>query len=85
MMWIMEVVWPVTVLYFGPLGWYAYWRWGRPKSHRWQHEHSDPPQKSFATTVGIGVSHCGAGCTLEDIIGRWIVFLTGFEIAGIAL
>jgi hypothetical protein len=26
MMWIMEAVWPVTALYFGPLAWYAYRR-----------------------------------------------------------
>ncbi len=36
-------------------------------------------KKSFATTVGIGVSHCGAGCTLEDIIGGWIVSLTSLN------
>jgi len=29
---IMHVVWPVTALYAGPLGLWAYWRWGRPRA-----------------------------------------------------
>ena len=35
---IMEVVWPVTALYFGPLAWLAYRRWGRLNSPRHQRE-----------------------------------------------
>ena len=33
----------------------------------------------------VGDSHCGAGCTLGDFIGEWIVFLTGFTVAGSVL
>ena len=33
-MWIMEAVWPVTALYFGPLAWFAYARWGRQNGAR---------------------------------------------------
>lgn len=29
---IMEAVWPVTALYFGPLAWLGYRRWGRVNS-----------------------------------------------------
>jgi hypothetical protein len=32
-MWIMNIVWPVTALYFGPLALYAYFRWGRLSAH----------------------------------------------------
>lgn len=84
-MWIMEAVWPVTALYVGPLAWWAYARWGRPQTSRWQAIHGEPPEKSFAASVSVGVSHCGAGCTLGDIIGGWIVFVGAFEIAGMAL
>jgi hypothetical protein len=35
--------------------------------------------------VADAVSHCGAGCTLGDIIGEWIVFATGWTIAGATL
>lgn len=84
-MWVMEAVWPMTALYFGPLGLWAYVRWGRPQTPAWQAIHGEPPAKSFAATVSVGVSHCGAGCTLGDIIGGWIIFAGGFTIAGLAL
>lgn len=84
-MWIMEVVWPVTALYFGPLAIWAYYRWGRPMSHRWMEKYGEPPEKNLASSVAVGVSHCGAGCTLGDIIGEWAVFLLGLEIAGLTL
>jgi hypothetical protein len=35
--------------------------------------------------VSKGVSHCGAGCTLGDITGEWIVFAFGLTIAAQAL
>ncbi|HET7569811.1 MAG TPA: DUF4396 domain-containing protein [Gammaproteobacteria bacterium] len=84
-MWIMEIVWPVTALYFGPLAWWGYRRWGRPQTDRWQAAHGDAPHKAFSATVAVGVSHCGAGCTLGDIAGGWIIFAGAFEIAGLAL
>jgi hypothetical protein len=31
--------------------------------------------------ISRGVSHCGAGCTIGDIVGEWIVYLTGWTIA----
>ncbi len=83
---IMEVVWPVTALYFGPLALWAYRRWGRPMSHKWMEEHGDPPKKSQAATTAVGTSHCGAGCTLGDIIGSpLVVFVLGWQIAGMYL
>lgn len=33
-MWIMNVVWIVTALYSGPLGLWAYFRWGRLSTHQ---------------------------------------------------
>jgi Domain of unknown function (DUF4396) len=35
--------------------------------------------------VAVGVRDCGAGCTLGDIIGAWIVFAASFELLGVAL
>jgi hypothetical protein len=74
-MWIMEAVWPVTALYLGPLAWWAYTRWGRP----------DTPEHGDRVSVSLGVAHCGAGCTLGDIAGAWLVFLLGWELLGLAL
>ena len=71
---IMEAVWPVSALYFGPLAWWAYARWGKPKAR-----YREP------VSVAIGVSHCGAGCTLRDILGAWLVFALGWGVFGLAL
>ena len=35
--------------------------------------------------MGISDTHCGAGCTLGDVIGEWVLFAIGATIAGVAL
>ncbi|MDQ2850048.1 MAG: DUF4396 domain-containing protein [Actinomycetota bacterium] len=84
---VMEAVWPVTALYFGPVAIWAYWRFGRTTSAAWLAENSleDPPDKPGWATIAVGVSHCGAGCTLGDIIAEFAVFGLGVTIAGTAL
>ncbi|MHB8329874.1 MAG: DUF4396 domain-containing protein [Acidimicrobiales bacterium] len=84
---IMEVVWPVTALYFGPLAVWGYRNFGLPKSPRWlaEHELDDPPEQPRWTSVATGVSHCRAGCTLGDLIAEWLVFGIGATVAGLAL
>lgn len=84
---IMEAVWPVTALYFGPVAVWMYWRYGRPSSPRWLRERQldQPPDKPDWATTAIGVSHCGAGCTLGDIIAEFAVFAIGLELLGRAL
>ncbi len=82
---VMEAVWPITALYTGPLGLWAYWHWGRPKSPRYEAEHGEAGPRPFGVRVAVGASHCGAGCTLGDIIATWIVFATALAIAGLAL
>ncbi len=83
---IMEVVWPVTALYFGPLTWLGYRRLGTAK---YAARHQPRPEPSsgarFAGKVAVGVSHCGAGCTLGDIVGAWVVLLAAWKLAGLAL
>jgi hypothetical protein len=68
-MWIMDVVWPITGLYAGPLALWGYFRFGRATGHG-----HGAPAKPFYATVGIGTTHCGAGCTLGDIISEWLCF-----------
>jgi Domain of unknown function (DUF4396) len=82
---IMEAVWPVTGLYFGPAAVAAYRAWGRPASPRWQEGHGDPPDKPGYAVTATGVSHCAAGCTLGDIIAEFAVFGLGANVAGLAL
>ncbi len=77
---IMEAVWPVTALYFGPLAWLGYSRWGRQAVRG-----AGPASYGEPVSVAIGVCHCGAGCTLGDIVGAWLVFALGLTVAGLAL
>jgi len=68
-MWIMNLVWPLTAL-FGSILWLAaYFNWGRARPG--QDDDAKPP---MAVMVGKGSSHCGAGCTLGDIIAEWAAF-----------
>jgi hypothetical protein len=83
--WIMEVVWPLTALYSGPLGILAYRRWGRLNSRRYRHNAGHARHYGFPVSVGISDTHCGAGCALGDVIGEWAVFVLGATIAGVAL
>jgi hypothetical protein len=95
---IMNWVWPITALYWGPVAVWLYFRRGRRMSHKWAREHdvdmdammssggADEPASywSFAKRnwwpVSKGVSHCGAGCTLGDIVGEWLVYITTWSI-----
>lgn len=71
-MWIMEVVWPVTMLYSGPLGLWAYYKFGRMSTK--ESNQMEKKEKPFWVSTGIGATHCGSGCTLGDIIAEWILF-----------
>ena len=84
---VMEAVWPVTALYFGPLALWGYRRLGRARSERWrrEREHGERPGEPGWAGTALGVSHCGAGCTLGDLIAEFAVFALGLQIAGRAL
>lgn len=70
-MWIMNLVWPLTAL-FGSVLWLAAYRaWGRNASTGKQSGAEQP----FAAMVLKGTSHCGAGCTLGDIVAEWAAFV----------
>jgi hypothetical protein len=90
-MWIMNLVWPITALYAGPPALLAYFKIGRLSSHhrmqaeKQRGEQPSAQRKPFWQMVAVGDSHCGAGCTLGDIAGGWIVFFGAFEIAGLSL
>src|ERR1700761_9439808 len=45
------------------------------------HDMGGPPRPFWATVL-IGVSHCGAGCVLGDLVGEWLIFGTGATING---
>jgi len=77
-MWIMNVVWPITAL-FGSLLWlWLYWRHGRMRrdaEHRSGGGKRSPAEETpLHIAAAKGASHCGAGCTLGDIVAEWIAF-----------
>lgn len=87
-MWIMNIVWPVTALYSGPLGLWAYFRWGTPSSHhammaaKQRGEKPPAQQKPFWQMVAVGATHCGSGCTLGDVLAEWFLVLVPLTLFG---
>ena len=90
-MWIMDIVWPVTALWSGPLGLWGYFRFGRLSTHanveraKEQGRNNPGKEKSFPAIIAVAATHCGAGCTLGDICAEWIHFAVPFTIAGVAM
>ena len=124
---VMNFVFPITSLYFGPLALAFYWRWARaapataaaPMSMspaaeapagvavddlkaQGQHDHQSvadaagPPgteqptsqgwrSRPWWVTMAIEVSHCGAGCSLGDVISEFAIFWLALAIAGSVL
>lgn len=66
----MDVVWPVSALYLGPLALALYARWGRPRS--------TPP-------IAAGGLAGGAASALAHLVGVPLVVVSGLTIAGIDL
>ncbi|WHY72107.1 DUF4396 domain-containing protein [Fictibacillus enclensis] len=90
---VMNVVWPITGLYFPLIGLWMYYKLGVPDAkqkmdHHMNHSdhkemhHSDKP---FWQSVVVSTTHCSSGCSLGDLLGAPIVFLTGLTMAGSTL
>lgn len=87
-MWIMNLVWPLTALWAGPLAVWSYFKVGRLSTHHAMQEakkHGEPPPskaKPFGISVALGATHCGAGCSLGDLIAEWFVFFVPLAVFG---
>jgi hypothetical protein len=86
---IMEAVWPLTLLYWGPLGLLFYFWFGRGMRMPGGGGHHDHrggggghAERPMWQATFTGATHCGAGCALGDFIGDWIAFATGLTILG---
>lgn len=107
-MMIMNIVWPITALYFGPWAVWSYFKSGSKmtREHMLQmqreiqaelHEERHPNVRRMRSPkdrgesgiareqVAVSTMHCGAGCTLGDIVGEWSIYGTGLTMAGGAL
>lgn len=79
---IMNAVWPMVALFAGPIALWGYFTYGRLAAHEKakaaMEKNETPPHKRltpFPVMVGKGAAHCGAGCTLGDIVAEWLVFI----------
>lgn len=94
-MWIMNIVWPVTALYFSVIAVGAYFRVGRGmakdampgmsndqmEGHKNGQENPARRNPTWRQTA-VSDSHCGAGCTLGDIIAEFSLFALGWTLLG---
>ena len=72
---IMNVVWPVTALYAGPLALVAYYKIGRLSAKRFNRPQKDSiSQKPYWQSIVVAALHCGSGCTLGDIVAQVVLF-----------
>jgi hypothetical protein len=81
-MWIMHLVWPITAMYFGPVAVWMYLRTLPVSTVSSSHPDEQTVrnmEKMEATReqVSIAVFHCGAGCTLGDVIGESVLLVLG--------
>ena len=63
---VMNFVWPITARYWWQVAVWFYFTRERERGDWW--------------STALGVCHCGAGCTLGDLVGEWIVYLTAWSI-----
>jgi Domain of unknown function (DUF4396) len=80
---VMEAVFPVTALYLGPLALAFYWRRGR--AARGMNEMNGTEKRPYWVMMATEVSHCGAGCTLGDVISEFAIFGLALTINGSVL
>lgn len=85
-MWIMNIVWPATALYFGPLALFFYFRIGRKKQEQEdQSTGKRTPKEAKCPNwiqIAMATSHCGAGCALADLVTESMLFVVGVTLLG---
>ncbi len=78
---IMNVVWVLTALWSSVFGLVAYFWFGRERKMMPMDMGSMPmgemkmPQRTKWQSITLSTLHCGAGCTLADILGSMILFV----------
>lgn len=92
-MWIMNLVWPLVLLWSGPIGLLAYFTVGRTSTQRAvmraRERTGERPgaHRPMWQAAGLAALHCGSGCTLGDIVAELAVlavpvFLFGSRVFG---
>lgn len=83
---IMEAVWPLTGLWANWIGLWAYYGIGKTQKHTAMgmssHMNMDMPARPLWQSITLSTLHCGAGCTLADLIGETFTSFVPVSIAG---
>src|SRR5271155_4387933 len=94
-MMVMNFVWPITALYLSVFGVWMFLQFGLKMAAG--HEGMDSMHGGHRGSMGggerevkapslsdamVSATHCGAGCTLGDIVTEWVIFVTGATILG---
>ena len=77
----MNVVWPISALYLGPFGVWAYNRWGRTSRHIQTGRFTQPDEDLHEKSL-TGSTPGGAAATVAHFIGVPLVVVSGLTIAG---
>jgi hypothetical protein len=90
---VMNVVWPVTALYFSVFAVWGYFVLGRRHTQaamqhmgggmeNKQRNDDGPPT---AGQIALGTSHCGAGCMIADVMTEFAIAASGLVLLGSVL
>lgn len=87
---VMNVVWPVTGLYFSVFAVWAYFVRGRKKSTEAMRRadgmrRDDGEGPPTLAEVSVGTSHCGAGCMIADVVCEFGIAALGITLLGSVL
>lgn len=93
---IMNVVWPVTALYFSVFGLWAYFVFGTRKTQAAMQRRmaenggamergGDKKAPPTLVQVAEGTSHCGAGCMIADVGTEFAIAAAGLTLFGSTL
>ncbi len=78
---IMNEVWILTALWASVFGLIAYYWFGREKGMK-QMEGMEMPKLPKWQGITLSTLHCGAGCTVADILGSIFLYIVPIAIAG---
>lgn len=84
-MWPMELVWAITAVYAGPLALWAYYRWGRPGTRKWQQRHGFAPRWGLPVRAMLQTIPGGAASFIGHLVAIPIVMRLGLTIGGRAV
>jgi hypothetical protein len=76
---IMDIVWPITGLYFPLIGLWFYHAMGRPMAANAPAMKGERPHWK---QIFLSATHCGSGCVIGDVLGPLIVFGFGLTLLG---